>query len=161
MIVRVLSCRGWALLGNFVLGAPPLLSFNQTKLSTFFFFFFFFSLFFFLIKIYLPMSRSESLHRVSDHLSDRHPYLQEPFPRGVFPLEIAAAHGHRAFPKLDAVLRQPGLSPGAACDALETACGLLTTQESKVQAVTAGLVATASVLLATEADDDDAPAGDG
>ena len=67
------------------------------------------------------MSRSESLHRVSEHLPDRHPYLQEPFPRSVFPLEIAAAHGHRAFPKLDAVLRRPELDNVGACDALETA----------------------------------------
>ncbi len=90
------------------------------------------------------MAHSESQHRVSEFLTDRHPYRQAPFPRGIFRKEVSRAFGHRAFPKLVSVLAQDDLGTDEKREALEALSALLTTQESKIRGIAAGSAAAAA-----------------
>lgn len=88
-------------------------------------------------------------HIVSEHLVDRHPYLEDI--RGHLKADdVSVAFGARQFPRLIEQLKSPDISPEKLAEALRTICDLVPNQESKCQGVAADVVLAASDLLTHE-----------
>jgi len=88
-------------------------------------------------------------HIVSEHLVDRHPYLEDI--RGHLKADdVSVAFGGRQFPRLIEQLKSPDISAEKLAEALRTICDLVPNQESKCQAVSADVVSAAADLLTHE-----------
>jgi len=88
-------------------------------------------------------------HIVSEHLVDRHPYLEDI--RGHLKADdVSVAFGNRQFPRLIEQLKSTDISAEKLAEALRTICDLVPNQESKCQAVAADVVAAAADLLTHE-----------
>jgi hypothetical protein len=88
-------------------------------------------------------------HIVSEHLVDRHPYLEDI--RGHLKADdVSVAFGNRQFPRLIEQLKSSDISAEKLAEALRTICDLVPNQESKCQAVAADVVAAAADLLTHE-----------
>ncbi|TYZ62508.1 hypothetical protein PybrP1_008718 [[Pythium] brassicae (nom. inval.)] len=76
------------------------------------------------------------MHRVSDHLNERHPYQDLPFKESYNPKEITKAFGSRAVPKFAELLIMDDLSDEDRVSALHELHELLSNQETKYTAST-------------------------
>eukprot|EP00927_Polykrikos_kofoidii_P066540 TRINITY_DN62119_c0_g1_i1.p1 TRINITY_DN62119_c0_g1~~TRINITY_DN62119_c0_g1_i1.p1 ORF type:complete len:516 (-),score=71.17 TRINITY_DN62119_c0_g1_i1:338-1885(-) len=88
-------------------------------------------------------------HIVSDHLSDRYPYLED-ITSHLKADEVSMAHGDRLFPRLVELLMTPTMDPEKLCEALRTVWDLSSHQENKCVAISSDMVAAASNLLMHE-----------
>eukprot|EP00163_Fabomonas_tropica_P018826 TRINITY_DN33219_c0_g1_i1.p1 TRINITY_DN33219_c0_g1~~TRINITY_DN33219_c0_g1_i1.p1 ORF type:complete len:376 (-),score=58.54 TRINITY_DN33219_c0_g1_i1:224-1261(-) len=93
---------------------------------------------------------THKLYQVSEFLTDRHPYLQEPFPHDIDPKEIALAFGWRVYPKLNEALEQPDLSVEQKRLTLVCLIAVLTSQEAKYRAIQDGVIEHVTELLRDE-----------
>lgn len=88
-------------------------------------------------------------HIVSEHLVDRHPYLEDI--RGHLKADnVSVAFGNRQFPRLIEQLKSPDMAAEKLAEALRTICDLVPNQESKCQSISADVVAAAADLLTHE-----------
>lgn len=95
------------------------------------------------------MQSHASRHVVSEFLKDLHPYLDPPFPKEVIKDEIAVAYGRRGTHKLIAVLSLEELPDDDRAHCLRVFNSLLTTQETKLDAVSDGAVPALLQLVAS------------
>ncbi|RLN47615.1 hypothetical protein BBJ29_005631 [Phytophthora kernoviae] len=75
------------------------------------------------------------MHRVSDQLRDRHPYMDQEFQESYNPKEVTRAYGARAIPKYAELLAMEDLSDEDRCKALQDLRGLLSSPDAKYTAV--------------------------
>jgi len=88
-------------------------------------------------------------HIISEHLKDRHPYLEDI--RGHLKVdEVSTAQGERLFPRLVELLSMPSIAPEKLVEALHTICDLCSHQESKTVAISSDVIAAATHLLMHE-----------
>eukprot|EP00357_Protocruzia_adherens_P006027 CAMPEP_0114974080 /NCGR_PEP_ID=MMETSP0216-20121206/1323_1 /TAXON_ID=223996 /ORGANISM="Protocruzia adherens, Strain Boccale" /LENGTH=500 /DNA_ID=CAMNT_0002334667 /DNA_START=20 /DNA_END=1522 /DNA_ORIENTATION=+ len=85
-------------------------------------------------------------HEVSEHLRDRHPYLEPPFRVGVDPEQVTVAVFDRAIPKLADVIMTE-LEAKKLRDALVTLNEMVSHQESKDDMINLGIIDTVSARL--------------
>ncbi|OLQ14838.1 hypothetical protein AK812_SmicGene958 [Symbiodinium microadriaticum] len=89
-------------------------------------------------------------HIISDHLKDRHPYLEDI--RGHLKGDdVSMAQGDRLFPRLVEQLTAPNMAPERLVEALRTVCDLCSHQESKTVAISSDVIAAATHLLLHDA----------
>lgn len=89
-------------------------------------------------------------HIISDHLKDRHPYLEDI--RGHLKGDdVSMAQGDRLFPRLVEQLTTPNMAPERLVEALRTVCDLCSHQESKTVAISSDVIAAATHLLLHDA----------
>ncbi|CAL1150794.1 unnamed protein product [Cladocopium goreaui] len=85
-------------------------------------------------------------HIISEHLKDRHPYLEDI--RGHLKVdEVSTAQGERLFPRLVELLSMPSIAAEKLVEALHTICDLCSHQESKTVAISSDVIAAATHLL--------------
>eukprot|EP00744_Colponema_vietnamica_P009544 GILI01013562.1.p1 GENE.GILI01013562.1~~GILI01013562.1.p1 ORF type:complete len:468 (-),score=71.55 GILI01013562.1:31-1434(-) len=89
-------------------------------------------------------------HHVSEQLKDRHPYLQEEFPKEVDPEEVAQAFENRSVTKLAALLVQNPLSNEKRKLALQLLVSISSHQERKCEVIQADCIEYASELLSSD-----------
>jgi hypothetical protein len=93
--------------------------------------------------------KSYKLNIVSEHLQDRHPYLELPFNDRYNPSEVYRAVFDREIPKLAEILQMKHLPDENYRDALITLTELVSHQENKDMMITQGIVEIASGFLAS------------
>ena len=93
--------------------------------------------------------KSYKVNIVSEHLKDRHPYLELPFNDRYKPSEVYRAVFDREIPKLVEILQMKDLKDENYRDALITLNELVSHQENKDMMITQGLVEIASGFLAS------------
>jgi len=94
--------------------------------------------------------KSYKLNIVSEHLQDRHPYLELPFNDRYNPAEVYRAVFDREIPKLVEILQMKDLKDENYRDALITLNELVSHQENKDMMITQGLVEIASGFLTSK-----------
>eukprot|EP00931_Biecheleriopsis_adriatica_P009135 TRINITY_DN110232_c0_g1_i1.p1 TRINITY_DN110232_c0_g1~~TRINITY_DN110232_c0_g1_i1.p1 ORF type:complete len:547 (+),score=124.26 TRINITY_DN110232_c0_g1_i1:75-1643(+) len=88
-------------------------------------------------------------HIISEHLKDRHPYLEDI--RGHLKTDdISMASGERLFPRLVEQLTLPGMDPEKLIEALRTICDMCSHQWNKTTAISSDVIAAATHLLMHE-----------
>ncbi|ETP34019.1 hypothetical protein F442_17578 [Phytophthora nicotianae P10297] len=75
------------------------------------------------------------MHRVSDQLRDRHPYVDQPFQESYNPREVSRAFGARAIPKYAELLAMEDLADEDRCRALQDLRELLSSPNFKYTAI--------------------------
>jgi len=86
-------------------------------------------------------------HRVSQFLRDRHPYLDQPFPKNIDPIQVTLAVFDRRIPKLVECIAEPNLPLNRCEDALHTLNEIVSHQETKDDLTAFGTMEICSNLL--------------
>jgi HEAT repeat protein len=97
--------------------------------------------------VYTPLEGTQ--HKTSECLKDRHPHIAEAqhFTSKVHPHEVASAFGQRTIPKFASLLALDGLPADKRLLSLTSVYDLLTSQESKAEAIDCDVVKTCVGLL--------------
>lgn len=80
--------------------------------------------------------QSYQLHVVSEHLKDRHPYIEAPFNDRYDPSDVFHAVFDRSIPKLIEILLMPDIEQYKYRDALITLNEMVSHQEMKDEMIT-------------------------
>lgn len=100
--------------------------------------------------------QSYTVYKVSEHLKDRHPYIDndnEKKKRTLNPNEVALAYNERAIPKLAALLKNKNLTFEKITDALITLNELVSNQELKVEMIENNIVLSACNLMVNDSEE--------